>query len=91
MADGIVRTSGYDNPELRWPPSRSVDVANPAKKLDGVAERFIARHPDAVPTIDHVSYWPHFVQRSGSSWRSWHTLNQIHFSAVGFSTWSWYQ
>lgn len=48
LADEIVRTTGYDNPELRWTPNSSVDVAHRAKKLDEIAARFIARHPDAV-------------------------------------------
>lgn len=48
MADELVRKSGYTNDKLNWTRVSCVDVAQRAKKLDEVARRFIARHPNAI-------------------------------------------
>ncbi|NJP94772.1 class I SAM-dependent methyltransferase [Nonomuraea sp. FMUSA5-5] len=48
MADALVRKTGYTNDKLRWTKASCVEVAHRAKKLDEVARRFIARHPDAI-------------------------------------------
>jgi O-methyltransferase involved in polyketide biosynthesis len=48
MADELVRKTGYTDDKLRWTRVSCVEVAQRAKKLDEVAQRFIARHPDAI-------------------------------------------
>ncbi|MEV4115174.1 class I SAM-dependent methyltransferase [Nonomuraea sp. NPDC049695] len=48
MADEVVRKVGYDYKKLRIPSSSAIYIAHRAKKLDEIAQRFIARHPDAV-------------------------------------------
>ena len=48
MADEIVRTLGYDYGQLHINSNLIINVALRAKKLDEVASRFLARHPDAV-------------------------------------------
>src|SRR4051812_40649480 len=48
MADEIVRKVDYDYKKLRIPSGSVINIAHRAKKLDEVAERFLARHPDAV-------------------------------------------
>ncbi|MDT5077081.1 MAG: hypothetical protein QOJ80_1718 [Mycobacterium sp.] len=48
MADEIVRKVDYDYEKLHIPTSSAIYIAHRAKKLDEIARRFIARHPDAV-------------------------------------------
>jgi O-methyltransferase involved in polyketide biosynthesis len=48
MADEIVRKVDYDYKKLHIPSSSAIYIAHRAKKLDEIARRFIARHPDAV-------------------------------------------
>jgi O-methyltransferase involved in polyketide biosynthesis len=48
MADEIVRTIGYDCGKFRLSASSIINIALRAKKLDEVALRFVASHPDAV-------------------------------------------
>ncbi|MET0417881.1 MAG: class I SAM-dependent methyltransferase [Actinoplanes sp.] len=48
MADEMVRTTDYDYGQLRVDTNLVLNVALRAKKLDGVASAFLARHPDAV-------------------------------------------
>ncbi|MEU0572434.1 class I SAM-dependent methyltransferase [Nonomuraea sp. NPDC005983] len=48
MADEIVRKVDYDYKNLHIPSSSAIYIAHRAKKMDEVAQRFIARHPDAV-------------------------------------------
>ncbi|GAA3212946.1 hypothetical protein [Nonomuraea helvata] len=48
MADEVVRKVGYDYKRLRIPSSSAIYIAHRARKLDEIARRFIARHPDAV-------------------------------------------
>jgi len=48
MADEIVRTLDYDYDKLNIDTNLRLNVALRAKKLDQVASRFVARHPDAV-------------------------------------------
>ncbi|WP_116949488.1 class I SAM-dependent methyltransferase [Jiangella endophytica] len=48
MADRLVRELDYDYDQLRIDTNLVLNVALRAKKLDQVAARFLARHPDAV-------------------------------------------
>jgi O-methyltransferase involved in polyketide biosynthesis len=48
MADEIVQTLGYDCGKFRLSASPILNIALRAKKLDEVALRFVASHPDAV-------------------------------------------
>jgi O-methyltransferase involved in polyketide biosynthesis len=48
MADEIVRKLDYDCDRFRLSASPIINIALRAKKLDEVALRFVARHPDAV-------------------------------------------
>jgi O-methyltransferase involved in polyketide biosynthesis len=48
MADEIVRKLDYDCAKFRLSASPIINIALRAKKLDEVALRFVARHPDAV-------------------------------------------
>jgi O-methyltransferase involved in polyketide biosynthesis len=48
MADEIVRKLGYDCTKFRLSASPILNIALRAKKLDEVALRFVARHPDAL-------------------------------------------
>ena len=48
MADEIVRKLGYDCDTFHLSASPIINIALRAKKLDEVALRFVARHPDAV-------------------------------------------
>ncbi|MFG1703276.1 class I SAM-dependent methyltransferase [Nonomuraea sp. M3C6] len=48
MADEIVRKVDYDYKKLRIPSSSAIYIAHRAKKLDEIAQRFLARHPGAV-------------------------------------------
>ncbi|MEU7828076.1 class I SAM-dependent methyltransferase [Nonomuraea sp. NPDC049129] len=48
MADEIVREAGYDYKKFGLIPSAAINIAHRAKKLDEVAQRFFARHPDGV-------------------------------------------
>ncbi|MEV0345394.1 class I SAM-dependent methyltransferase [Nonomuraea sp. NPDC050680] len=48
MADEIVREVGYDYKKFGLIPSAAINIAHRAKKLDEVAQRFFARHPDGV-------------------------------------------
>jgi O-methyltransferase involved in polyketide biosynthesis len=48
MAYEIIHKTGYDHRKLRWSAASAIDVAQRAKKLDEIAQRFIARHPDAI-------------------------------------------
>jgi O-methyltransferase involved in polyketide biosynthesis len=48
MADEIVRKLDYDCERFRLSASPIINIALRAKKLDEVALRFVARHPDAV-------------------------------------------
>src|SRR5215204_7032189 len=48
MADEIVRKLDYDCAEFRLSVSPIINIALRAKKLDDVALKFVARHPDAV-------------------------------------------
>jgi O-methyltransferase involved in polyketide biosynthesis len=48
MADEIVQNVDYDYKRLHVSPSGARNIAHRAKKLDEVAERFFARHPNAV-------------------------------------------
>lgn len=47
-ADQIVRKLDYDCEKFKLSTSPIISIAHRAKKLDEVAENFIARHPDAV-------------------------------------------
>src|SRR3712207_3021951 len=48
MADQIVRTLDYDYARLRIDTNLMLNAALRAKKLDEIASRFLARHPDGV-------------------------------------------
>jgi len=48
MADEIVRTLDYDYEQLKIDTNLMLNATLRAKKLDEVASRFLARHPDAV-------------------------------------------
>jgi O-methyltransferase involved in polyketide biosynthesis len=48
MADEIVRKLDYDCDKFRLSASPIINIALRAKKLDDVALKFVARHPDAV-------------------------------------------
>ncbi|MEQ4717135.1 class I SAM-dependent methyltransferase [Nonomuraea sp. B19D2] len=48
MADEIVRAVDYDYEKLHIPSASAIFIAHRAKKLDEIAQRFIARHPDAI-------------------------------------------
>jgi O-methyltransferase involved in polyketide biosynthesis len=48
MADEIVRTVDYDYERLHIGTNLMLNAAVRAKKLDEVAARFVARHPDAI-------------------------------------------
>jgi O-methyltransferase involved in polyketide biosynthesis len=48
MADQIVRALAYDYDQLHIDKNLMLSVALRAKKMDEVASRFVARHPDAV-------------------------------------------
>ncbi|SEN66040.1 class I SAM-dependent methyltransferase [Nonomuraea pusilla] len=48
MADEIVRKVDYDYKKLRIPSGSVISIAHRAKKLDEVAQRFLARNPDGV-------------------------------------------
>ncbi|MGW0203410.1 class I SAM-dependent methyltransferase [Nonomuraea sp. NPDC003201] len=48
MADEIVRKVGYDYGKLHIPSSSALYIAHRARKLDEIARRFLARHPDAI-------------------------------------------
>jgi O-methyltransferase involved in polyketide biosynthesis len=48
MADEIVRTLDYDHRQLHIDTNLMLNAALRAKKLDEVASRFLARHPDGV-------------------------------------------
>lgn len=48
LADRIVRTLGYDYEQLHIDTNLMLNAALRAKKLDGIAAGFLARHPDAV-------------------------------------------
>jgi O-methyltransferase involved in polyketide biosynthesis len=48
MADRIVRTLDYDHAHLRIDTNLMLNIALRAKKLDEVASRFLARHPDGI-------------------------------------------
>jgi O-methyltransferase involved in polyketide biosynthesis len=48
MADRIVRTLDYDHGQLHIDTNLMLNAALRAKKLDEVASRFLARHPDGV-------------------------------------------
>jgi O-methyltransferase involved in polyketide biosynthesis len=48
MADEIVRKLDYDCDKFRLSASPIINIALRAKKLDEVALKFVARHPDAV-------------------------------------------
>ncbi len=48
MADEIVRTLDYDVERLRIDTNLMVNIALRAKKLDEVASRFVARHPNGI-------------------------------------------
>jgi O-methyltransferase involved in polyketide biosynthesis len=48
MAEQIVHTLGYDCDRFHLSASPIINIAHRAKKLDEVAQQFIARHPDAV-------------------------------------------
>lgn len=47
-ADEIVRKLDHDYKKLKISPSGALNIAHRAKKLDEVAQEFVARHPDAV-------------------------------------------
>jgi O-methyltransferase involved in polyketide biosynthesis len=48
MADEIVRKVAYDYQSLHVSPSGALNIAHRAKKLDEVAQQFLARHPGGV-------------------------------------------
>ena len=48
MAEQLVRKLGYDCGRFRLSASPIINIAHRAKKLDEIARRFLARHPDAV-------------------------------------------
>jgi O-methyltransferase involved in polyketide biosynthesis len=48
MAEEIVGKLGYDCDRFHLSPSPIIGIAHRARKLDEVAQQFIARHPDAV-------------------------------------------
>ena len=48
MADEIVRRLDYDHGQLHIDTNMVLSTALRAKKLDEVASRFLARHPDGV-------------------------------------------
>ncbi|MEU0482400.1 class I SAM-dependent methyltransferase [Streptosporangium sp. NPDC006013] len=48
LADEIVRKTDYDYRKLHISPSSAINIAHRARKLDEIAQRFLARHPDAV-------------------------------------------
>lgn len=48
MADQVVQTVDFDYEKLHIPTSSAIYIAHRAKKLDEIAQRFIADHPDAV-------------------------------------------
>jgi O-methyltransferase involved in polyketide biosynthesis len=48
MANELVGRLGYDCARFRLSASPIINIAHRAKKLDQVAQQFIARHPDAV-------------------------------------------
>ena len=48
MAGELVRTLGYDCDSFHLSASPVINIAHRAKKLDEVARKFVARHPDAV-------------------------------------------
>lgn len=48
MAEEIVGRLGYDCGRFHLSASPIINIAHRAKKLDEVAQRFFARHPDAV-------------------------------------------
>ncbi|WP_460532516.1 class I SAM-dependent methyltransferase [Flindersiella endophytica] len=48
MADRIVREVGYDYAKLNISGPGAINIAHRAKKLDEIAQAFIAQHPDAV-------------------------------------------
>jgi O-methyltransferase involved in polyketide biosynthesis len=48
MAEELVRRLGYDCDRFHLSASPIINIAHRAKKLDQIAQRFIARHPDAV-------------------------------------------
>ena len=48
MAEQLVRKLGYDCGRFRLSASPIINIAHRAKKLDEIARRFIALHPDAV-------------------------------------------
>lgn len=47
-ADRIVRESGYDYTKLHISPSGALNIAHRAKKLDEVAQGFLARNPGGI-------------------------------------------
>ena len=47
MADEIVRKLDYDCARFRLSASPIINIALRAKKLDEIALKFVARHPDA--------------------------------------------
>ena len=48
MADQIVRTLDYDPAQLPIDTNLMLNIALRAKKLDEVASRFLARHPEGI-------------------------------------------
>lgn len=48
MADEVVRTVDFDYKKLHIPTSSAIYIAHRAKKLDEIAQRFIAHYPNAV-------------------------------------------
>ncbi|MGW0591333.1 class I SAM-dependent methyltransferase [Streptosporangium sp. NPDC002607] len=48
LADEIVRKTGYDYRKFRISPSSAINITHRARKLGEIAQRFLARHPDAV-------------------------------------------
>lgn len=46
MAEQLVRKLGYDCGRFRLSASPIINIAHRAKKLDEIARRFIARHPE---------------------------------------------
>jgi O-methyltransferase involved in polyketide biosynthesis len=48
MAEQLVHKLGYDCGRFRLSTSPTINIAHRAKKLDQIAQRFIARHPHAV-------------------------------------------
>lgn len=48
IADEVVRMVEFDYKKLHIPTSSAIYIAHRAKKLDEIAQRFIARHPNAV-------------------------------------------